>query len=87
MYPVAFARTACISSARQGRDARSEPGAGSGRIFMSLGLILIIILVIFLAGGFSGRLGGYGYGYGHRGMGCLGTILIIILILFLLHRI
>ena len=27
---------------------------------MSLGLILIIILVIFLAGGFSGRFGGYG---------------------------
>ena len=29
---------------------------------MSLGLILIIILVIFLLGGFSGRFGGYGYG-------------------------
>jgi hypothetical protein len=28
---------------------------------MSLGLILIIILVIFLLGGFSGRFGGYGY--------------------------
>src|SRR5579862_7572880 len=35
---------------------------------MSLGLILII-LVIFLLGGFSGRFGGYGYGYGQRGMG------------------
>ena len=31
---------------------------------MSLGLILIIILVIFLFGGFSGRFGGYGYGFG-----------------------
>ena len=36
---------------------------------MSLGLILIIILVIFLLGGFSGRFGGYGYGFGHGGMG------------------
>ena len=30
---------------------------------MSLGLILVIILVIFLLGGFSGRFGGPGYGY------------------------
>ena len=29
---------------------------------MSLGLILVIILVLFLLGGFSGRFGGYGYG-------------------------
>ena len=29
---------------------------------MSLGLILVIILIIFLLGGFSGRFGGYGYG-------------------------
>ena len=36
---------------------------------MSLGLILVIILVIFLLGGFSGRFGGYGYGYGHGGVG------------------
>jgi hypothetical protein len=28
---------------------------------MSLGTILIIILIIFLLGGFSGRFGGYGY--------------------------
>jgi len=54
---------------------------------MSLGLILLIIFVIFLAGGFSGRFGGYGYGYGHHGIGCLGTVLIIIVILMLLHRI
>ena len=52
-----------------------------------MGLILIIILVIFLAGGFSGRFRGYGYGYGHRGVGCIGTILIMNLILMLLHRI
>ena len=29
---------------------------------MSIGLILVILLVIFLLGGFSGRFGGYGYG-------------------------
>ena len=34
---------------------------------MSIGLILVIILIIFLLGGFSGRFGGYGYGYGHGG--------------------
>jgi hypothetical protein len=32
---------------------------------MSLGLILVIVFIIFLVGGFSGRFGGYGYGYGH----------------------
>jgi len=35
---------------------------------MSLGLILVILLVIFLFGGFSGRFGGYGYGFGHGGV-------------------
>ena len=44
---------------------------------MSLGLILIILLIIFLAGGFSGRFGGYGYGYGHSGVGVIGVILIV----------
>ncbi len=36
---------------------------------MSLGTILIIIVIIYLLGGFSGRFGGYGYGMGHSGMG------------------
>jgi hypothetical protein len=54
---------------------------------MSLGLILVILLVIFLFGGFSGRFGGYGYGYGHGGVGVIGTILIIVVILMLLGRI
>ena len=40
---------------------------------MSLGLILVILLVIFLFGGFSGRFGGYGYGYGHGGVGIIGA--------------
>ena len=42
---------------------------------MSLGLIVIIILVIFLLGGFGGRFGGYGYGFGHSGIGVIGVIL------------
>ena len=48
---------------------------------MSLGTILVIILIIFLLGGFSGRFGGYGYGYGHGGVGVIGIILIIIVVL------
>ena len=53
---------------------------------MSLGTILIIILVIFLLGGFSGRFGGYGYGYGHGGVGVIGVILIIVVLLLLTGR-
>ena len=53
---------------------------------MSLGTILVIILVIFLLGGFSGRFGGYGYGYGHGGVGVLGIILIVVVILLLTGR-
>ena len=44
---------------------------------MSLGTILVIVLIIFLLGGFSGRFGGYGYGYGHRGIGVLGVVLML----------
>jgi Protein of unknown function (DUF3309) len=51
-----------------------------------MGLILIVILVIFLLGGFSGRFGGYGYGYGHSGMGLGGVILVILIILLLLGK-
>ncbi len=54
---------------------------------MSLGTILVIILVIFLLGGFSGRFGGYGYGFGHGGVGVLGLILIVVVVLMLLGRI
>ena len=54
---------------------------------MSLGLIVVIALLIFLLGGFSGRFGGYGYGYGHGGVGLIGVILIVIVILMLLGRI
>ena len=52
-----------------------------------LGTILVILLISFLLGGFSGRFGGYGYGYGHGGIGVIGTILIIVVILLLLGRI
>ena len=45
---------------------------------MSIGLILVILLVIALFGGFSGRFGGYGYGYGHGGIGVLGVVLIVV---------
>ncbi|WP_291850655.1 DUF3309 family protein [Bradyrhizobium sp.] len=50
---------------------------------MSLGTILIILLIVFLLGGFSGRFGGYGYGMGHSGMGLGGVILIVLVILVL----
>ncbi len=47
---------------------------------------VIILLVIALLGGFSGRFGGYGYGFGHGGVGALGTILIIVVVLMLVGR-
>jgi hypothetical protein len=53
---------------------------------MSLGTILLILLVIFLLGGFSGRFGGYGYGFGHGGIGVLGVVLIVVLVLVLTGR-
>ena len=53
---------------------------------MPLGTILIVLLVIFLLGGFSGRFGGYGYGFGHGGVGVIGVVLIIVLILVLTGR-
>ena len=53
---------------------------------MSLGLILVVLLVIFLLGGFSGRFGGYGYGYGHGGVGVIGVILIVVVIMLLTGR-
>jgi len=79
----------------KGRDMLWFPGRGGGFPFagrllgesaMSLGMILVIILIIFLLGGFSGRFGGYGYGMGHSGMGLGGVILIVLLILLLLGK-
>ena len=57
-----------------------------GESLMSLGTILIIILIIALLGGFSGRFGGYGYGMGHSGTGLIGVILVILLVLVLLGK-
>jgi hypothetical protein len=54
---------------------------------MSLGLILIVFVIIYLLGGFSGRFGGYGYGMGHSGMGIGGVVLVVLLVLFLLGKI
>ncbi len=53
---------------------------------MNIGLVLIIILVIALAGGFSGLGGGPFYGTGWQGGIGIGTILVIVLILVLLGR-
>jgi hypothetical protein len=61
----------------------------TGRLWgsaMSLGTILIILVIIYLLGGFSGRFGGYGYGLGHSGMGIGGVILVVLIILLLLGR-
>jgi hypothetical protein len=57
---------------------------------MSLGTLLLIVLVIFLLGGFSHRWGApipYGYGFGNGGLGILGVVLVIVLVLVLLGRI
>jgi hypothetical protein len=54
---------------------------------MSLGTILVIILIVFLLGGFSGRFGGYGYGFGNGGVGVIGALLIGVIILLLMGRI
>jgi Protein of unknown function (DUF3309) len=53
---------------------------------MSLGTILIILVIIYLMGGLSGRIGGYGYGMGHSGMGLGGVILVVLIVLLLLGK-
>ena len=53
---------------------------------MSLGTILIILVLLYLVGGWSGRFGGYGYGLGHSGMGLGTVILVILLVLVLLDK-
>jgi hypothetical protein len=45
-----------------------------------LGLTLVVILIIALLGGFSGRFRGYGYGYGHGGIGILLIIVVVLLL-------
>ncbi|HWX60212.1 DUF3309 family protein [Bradyrhizobium sp.] len=52
----------------------------------TLGLILLVIVILYLMGGLSGRFGGYGYGRGHSGMGLGGVILVVLLVLILLGK-
>ena len=51
-----------------------------------IGTILISLVILYLLGGWSGRIGGYGYGYGHSGMGIGGVILVVLLVLLLLGK-
>jgi len=53
---------------------------------MTVGTILIILVIIYLLGGFSGRFGGYGYGLGHSGMGIGGVVLVVLIVLLLLGK-
>jgi len=54
---------------------------------MTLGMILIIIVLLYLLGGWSGRFGGYGYGLGHSGMGLGAVVLVVLIVLLLLGKI
>lgn len=64
------------------RTVRRPPG----RDAVTLGTILIILVIIYLLGGWSGRIGGYGYGLGHSGMGIGGVVLVVLLVLLLLGK-
>jgi hypothetical protein len=89
--PGASRRT--IGSAWRAISLALRPGEpnvfhnAAGEYAMSLGTILIILLIIFLLGGFSGRFGGYGYGFGHGGIGVIGIIIIVLIVLVLMGRI
>jgi hypothetical protein len=50
---------------------------------MSVGAILVILLIIFLVGGFRG----YDWGFGNRGIGVLGVLQLVVIVLMLLGRI
>lgn len=54
---------------------------------MSLGLIVLILLIIVLCGGFAGIGGGPFYGTGYVGGGGLGLVVVVLLILLLIGRI
>lgn len=91
MPPVGFDRSAAKSNEAactyKNHHHRNWPNhSGKKEKIMSIGTILIILLVIFLLGGFSGRFGGYGYGFGHGGVSVLGVILIVIVVLVLTGR-
>jgi hypothetical protein len=69
-----------------GEVADVRPSLPTGEYAMSLGTILIILVIIYLLGGYSGRFGGYGYGLGHSGMGLGGVILVVLVVLLLLGK-
>jgi Protein of unknown function (DUF3309) len=54
---------------------------------MTLGTILIIVVLLYLLAGWSGRFGGYGYGLGHSGMGLGAVVLVVLLVLLFLGKI
>ena len=76
----------CTPVPRHGAGCCFGAALLEGDSTVSLGLILVIILIIFLLGGFSGRFGGYGYGFGHGGVGIIGIILIVVVVLLLMGR-
>jgi hypothetical protein len=80
-FPLGTASGKCFAQLIGAADG--DLGRLTGRAAMSLGLILIILVIIYLLGGFSGRFGGYGYGMGHSGIG-LGTVVLVVLIVLLL---
>jgi hypothetical protein len=69
-----------------GRESFSNAPRHVSGSALTLGTILVIILIIFLLGGFSGCFGGYGYGMGHSGMGIGGAILVVLIVPILLGR-
>ena len=66
--------------------ARKDAKQGAKEDTVTLGTILIILVIIYLLGGWSGRIGGYGYGMGHSGMGIGGVVLVVLLVLILLGK-
>jgi hypothetical protein len=68
------------------QSVADRPAALIAEAAMSLGLILIILVIVYLIGGFSGRFGGYGYGMGHSGIGLGGVILVVLIVLLLLGK-
>lgn len=53
---------------------------------MTLTSVLIIVLLVLFAGGFSRRFGGYGYGRGSGLTGLIGVILIVVVVLVLVRK-
>ena len=66
---------------------RSDAAKVKADIDISIGTFLLIVLVIFLLGGFTGLRGGPGYCFGHGLNGGIGLLLVIVLVLVVLSRI